>query len=244
MSTFSRRSVLTLLAASPLAACNSEDLGNVLDGVLSGSAQGGLTSAEAAEGIKAALTQGIGEAIGQVGKLNGYFADGAIRIPLPGDLREIQEELARFGLSGSLDDLERQLNRGAEQAAPQARGIFLDAIRSMSIRDAIDIVRGSDTAATDYFRGKTSAGLTAVFSPIMTDALQRVGAIQTFDRLVSRLAIVPGAPELGANAKQDLINHGVDKGLGGLFYYVAQEEKAIRENPAKRTTEILRRVFG
>ena len=246
MSKINRRHLLTMLAGAPLAACSTDDLNAVLGEVLrtQGEAIVGLTPAEAAEGIRAALTQGTGTAISQVGQMNGYLTDSAIKIPLPGDLASIQQELSRFGLSGALDDLERQINRGAEEAAPQARGIFLDAIRSMSIQDALGIVNGSNTAATEYFQNRTTGSLTSLFAPIMETALQRTGAIRTFDSLMVRLASIPLAPQLGEDAKQDLLNHGVGKGLDGLFYYVAQEEMAIRQNPARRTTDILRKVFG
>ncbi|MCQ8184418.1 DUF4197 domain-containing protein [Parvularcula maris] len=243
----SRRSVLFLLAGGGVAACTPGDLGSVVEGVLGsqgGTAPGGLSQAEAAEGIRAALSQGVGQAIAQVGKVNGYFADREVRIPLPPRLASLQSDLSRFGLSGSLDELERQLNRGAEEAAPQARSIFSDAIRRLTIADALNIVRGSDTAATEYFQRETTEPLTRLFSPIMEQALQRTGAIRTFDQMAARLSNVPLAPQLGEDAKRDLIGHGVGRGLDGLFYYVAREEQAIRSNPAKRTSEILRRVFG
>jgi hypothetical protein len=245
MSLATRRSVMLMFAGGSLAACTPEELGSVVEDVLGpqGSA-GGLSQAEAADGIKAALRQGVGSAINQLGQVNGYFADRQVRIPLPPRLASLQGELQRFGLSGSLDELERQLNRAAEEAAPQAQAIFADAITRLSIRDALEIVRGSDTAATEYFQRETTEPLTRLFSPIMERALQQTGAIRTFDQMATRLSRVPLAPQLSGDAKADLIDHGVGRGLDGLFYYVAREEEAIRSNPAKRTSEILRRVFG
>ena len=245
MTMINRRHLLAAMGAMPLAACSEEELGAILGEVLAGStAGGGLTAADAAAGIRAALNQGTGTAISQVGQMGGYFNDSSIRIPLPRTLANAQQELSRFGLSGSLDELQRQINRGAEEAAPQARTIFVDAIRAMTIRDALGIVRGSDTAATEYFQRETTSSLTNLFNPMMQTALQRTGAIRTFDNLVARLRTVPLAPQLGADAKTDLINHGVSRGLDGLFFYVAREEQAIRQNPARRTSEILRRVFA
>ncbi|MEM9232917.1 MAG: DUF4197 domain-containing protein [Pseudomonadota bacterium] len=244
----SRRRLLALLPVGALAACTTADQEAILGAVLSGTGPtggaGGLTSAEAAQGIRAALDQGIMAAISQVGRTNGYFQDGRIRIPLPGQLANIQSQLRPLGLSGLLDDLELQLNRGAEQAAPQARSIFSNAIRSLTISDAIGIVNGGPTSATDYFERRTTPALTQLFRPTLESALQRAGAIQTFDQLVGRMRNIPLAPQLGADAKSDLITHGVERGLGGLFYYIGQEEAAIRANPAKRGSEILRRVFG
>lgn len=245
MTMINRRNLLAAMGAMPLAACSDEELGAILGEVLAGStAGGGLTAADAAAGIRAALNQGTGTAISQVGQMGGYFNDSSIRIPLPRTLANAQQELSRFGLSGSLDELQRQINRGAEEAAPQARSIFVDAIRAMTIRDALGIVRGSDTAATEYFQRETTTSLTRLFNPMMQTALQRTGAIRTFDNMVARLRTVPLAPQLGADAKTDLINHGVSRGLDGLFFYVAREEQAIRQNPARRTSEILRRVFA
>lgn len=246
MSDLSRRRLLALLPVSALAACSTDDLNSVLNDVLGSSATtvGGVTQAEAADGIRAALTKGTSEAIAQVGKLNGYFGDSAVRIPLPQSLASVQTELSRFGLSATLDELERQINRGAEQAAPQARGIFLDSIRQMTISDAFDIVGGSDTAATEYFQRTTTGRLSSLFTPIMEDSLRRTGAVQSYDSLVTRLSGIPLAPQLGADAKKDFLDYSVDKGLDGLFFYVAKEEQAIRNNPAERTTDLLRKVFA
>ncbi|GGY43215.1 DUF4197 domain-containing protein [Parvularcula lutaonensis] len=242
--TISRRALLALTPVA-LAACTTDELNSVLGDVLGGTTgRGGLTPAEAAEGIRAALDQGVSAAIARVGRTNGYLGDPTIRIPLPARLASIQTTLRRFGLSALLDDLEVQINRGAEVAAPQARSIFVAAIRQLTIPDAIAIVNGGPTAATDYFKRTTTPKLTNLFTPIMTDALQRAGAIQTFDQMVTRLEGIPLAPQLGADAKQDLIRHGVTRGLEGLFVYIAEEEAQIRQNPAKRTSEILRRVFG
>lgn len=243
----SRRFVLLGGGAAMLAACTAADQEAILRGVITGSQGGstsGLTQAEAVAGIKEALNNGVGAAIARVGKENGYFIDRIIHIPLPGFLSQAQSTLSRIGLSGMLDDLERQLNRGAEMAANQAAPVFVDAIRTMTVRDAIGIVRGGPTSATDYFEARTTPALTSLFSPIMTSALQRTGAIQTFDDLVARLSNVPLAPSYGASAKQDLIDHGIEKGLDGIFHYIGQEEAAIRRDPVKRTSEILRKVFG
>lgn len=243
-----RRHLLALLPAGLVAACSTADqeaiLGAVLGATGTGTSSGGVTSAEAAQGIRAALEQGILSAITQVGRTDGYFRDGRIHIPLPRQLASIQSQLRPLGLSGMLDDLELQINRGAETAAPQAKSIFLDAIRSLTISDALGIVNGGPTSATDYFERRTTPSLTSLFTPIMQSALQRAGAIQTFDQLVGRLRNIPLAPQLGSDAKTSLVQHGVEKGLDGLFYYIGQEEAAIRQNPAKRGSEILRRVFG
>jgi hypothetical protein len=242
-----RRRVLGLGLTAVLAGCTTAEQDAILRGVLgsrSGGAASGLTSAEAVEGLKAALSQGVGYAVARAGQRGGYYQNGRIRIPLPPRLAAVQTRLRPLGLSGLLDDIELKMNRAAETAAPEARSIFLDAIAGMSIDDALSIVRGGPTAATDYFERRTTPRLVALFSPPMQDALQGTGAIQAFDDLVTRLEGVPLAPQLGAGAKQDLIDHAVMGGLDGLFTLVAEEERAIRENPAKRGSEILRKVFG
>lgn len=245
MSNTSRRQVLAFLPAAALAACSTDDINAVLGDVLGGqTGPGGLTQAEAADGIRAALTRGTSEAIAQVGKVNGYYGDSAVRIPLPQALASVQSQLAPLGLAGSLDELQLQINRGAEQAASQATGVFFDSIRSMTIRDALDIVSGSDTAATEYFQRTSTGRLTELFTPIMEDSLRRSGAIQSYERLVNRLSAIPGAPELGDRAKNEVLEDSVEKGLDGLFYYIAREEQAIRRDPSRRTTDILRKVFG
>ena len=235
-----RRLVLASLIALPLAACETMDPA-ILEGILG---SGALTQADAARGIRAALDNGIGSAVSTVGRDGGFLNDQLIRIPLPQALQDVQSVLARVGASGLLDQLEVQLNRGAEAAAPIAKDIFLSAVRDLTITDAINIVRGPDNAATSYLQGKTTDRLSQLFSPIMENALAQTGALQLLDQLTSQMRSIPFAPQLGADARTDLISHGVNYALNGVFHYIGQEEKAIRENPAKRTSEILRRVFG
>jgi hypothetical protein len=242
-SVISRR-FLIAMGALPLAAgCAGMDSAALGD-LLGAGGAAGLTEADAAAGVRAALNNGVGNAISTIGVRDGFLLNDLIHIPLPGFLADMQQTLSRIGLSGPLDTLETQLNRGAEAAVPVARKIFVDAISAMSISDAIGIVRGGDTAATDYLSARTREPLAGLFTPIMSNALQQAGAIATFDNLAARMKSIPLAPKLGADAKSDLIRHGVNYGLDGMFLYIGKEEAAIRANPAKRTSEILRRVFG
>ncbi|NNE57194.1 MAG: DUF4197 domain-containing protein [Hellea sp.] len=230
--------VLGLSSTALLGACETT---NLPIGLPSGF---GLSQADAALGIKAALNNGVDHAIGKIGILDGFWQNGRVKIPLPNTLNDIRSALAIVGADGILNELHQQLNRGAEKAVPVAKKIFVDAITSLSISDAINIVKGPDDAATTYLRDTTSASLANLFSPIMKDALGQTGALRLLDDVTSQLRSIPLAPQLGADARRDLIGHGVDFGLKGLFTYVADEEKAIRDNPAKRTSEILRKVFG
>ncbi len=237
-----RRSVLALLLGAPLAACETFDP-EILDAVM---AMGGssLTQGEAAEGIRAALSNGVLSALGIVGRSGGFLNNDLIRISLPQRLREVQKIMASIGASAMLDDLQAKLNHGAEKAAPKAKTIFMDAVADLSITDAIAIVRGPETAATLYLQEKTTPELSRLFTPVMKTALAGTGAFQALDAVTNRLQSVPFAPNLTQNAKNDLVSHGVKYGLKGVFTYIGKEEAAIRENPAKRTSEILRRVFG
>ena len=234
-----RRLFLGLSSAVLLSACETLDPA-VIDGILGA---GGLSEFEASQGIKAALDNGIGSAISTVGRQNGFLGDSIIRIPLPKKLADVQSTLSSFGASGLLDELEVQLNRGAERAAPVAKDIFVNAVSQLSIQDAIGIVRGADNAATTYLQEKTADRLAQLFSPILENALGDTGALRLVDQLDSRLSGL-GVRGLGASAKSDLVSHGVDYGLSGVFHYIGEEERLIRENPAARTSEILRRVFG
>ncbi len=232
--------LLGLPSATYLTACETLDPA-IIDGIMRG---GPLTQAEAGQGIRAALINGVGHALSIVGALDGFWRNDLIKVPLPKVLQDVQSVLRPIGADKLLVDLHQQLNRGAEKAAPVAKDIFVDAITSLSITDAINIVKGPDNAATNYLKDRTSVRLTQLFSPIMEGALRDTGALRLLDDVTGQLNAVPLAPRLGADAKQDLIKHGVDFGLSGVFTYIAEEEKAIRENPAKRTSEILRRVFG
>lgn len=236
-----RRILLLGLAATPLAACETFDP-SVLEGL--GGVGGALTAGEVALGLKAALDNGVGNALSNVGVFNGFLGNDIVRIPLPKVLQDVQSYLAPIGADKLLVELQTQLNRGAEKAAPVAQDIFLDAIKGLTITDAFDILRGPDTAATEYLQTRTTSRLSQLFAPIMETALNQTGALRLVDEVASQLKIVPFGPNLGADARTDLIDHGVDYGLRGVFHFIGEEEKAIRANPAKRTSAILRRVFG
>jgi len=236
-----RRATFALLLGAPLAACESIDPA-ILGGIISSG--GALTQGEAAQGIRAALSNGVVSALGIVGRSGGFLNDQKIHIPLPGKLKDVQQVMAKVGASGMLDDLETRLNHGAEKAAPVAKGIFMDAVSSLSVSDAIGIVQGPQNAATRYLQTKTTPALTRLFTPIMKNSLSGTGALRALDDVSSRLKSIPFAPKLASNAQTDLVNHGVKYGLSGVFHYIGEEEAAIRANPAKRTSEILRKVFG
>ena len=232
------------LTGASLSGCASIDPA-IIDGVLGGNGTAGLSAADAALGIRAALDNGIGNALVNLGRVGGYFDDPTVRIPLPNSLQQLQSQLAPFGADGLLVELSEQLNRGAEKAAPVARDIFVDAVRGLTIQDALGIIRGPEDAATRYLQDRTTASLTTLFSPIMEDALRGTGALQLVDRIDSQLGVFGQVAGIsGDGLKRDLVEHGVEYGLSGVFHFIAEEEAEIRRNPAARTSEILRRVFG
>ena len=201
---------------------------------------GPLSADEITRGLKEALATGSSAVVAQLGTAGGFANDPAVHIPLPASLIKARDLASKVGLEGRFDDLEARLNRAAETATPRAKALFLGAIRSMTVEDARGILAGADDAATEYFRARTGSDLRAEMRPLVDQALSQVGAVNTFNQLMARYERIPLAPKVNA----DLTGHVVDEGIDGIFLYLAREEKAIRENPLKRTSEILRRVFG
>jgi hypothetical protein len=199
-----------------------------------------LTNQDLSSGLKDALRVGTETVVGQLGRLDGFNSDPAIHIPLPESLRQVKSALAAVGMSALLDDLELKLNRAAEEATPAAKQLFFNAIEGMTLEDVKGIYNGPQDSATRYFQGKMSAPLATQMQPIVARTLDQVGAVQTYDAAMGQYATLPFVP----NVKADLNRYVVDRGMAGIFHYLAIEEAAIRENPAKRTTEILQKVFG
>ncbi len=209
---------------------------------LGGMAPGGAGpgTEEIAAGLREALRLGTERVVGQVGAVDGYNADPEIHIPLPGVLQDVQSVLRRVGMSGLADDLELRLNRAAEAAAPEAKELFWQAISEMTLEDVEAIYTGPDDAATRYFQRKMTPPLAARMKPLVNRSLAEVGALRSYDQMMAEYRAVPFVPDVKAN----LTEYVVGKAMDGMFHYVAKEEAAIRNDPAKRTTELLQRVFG
>lgn len=246
-----RRSVMTMAVLAALSvgavlpAAAQDDRRGVLSSILKGVTQpkaGALSQRDAATGLKEALSNGVVAVTTRLGRTDGFFRDAKVHIPLPSTLASAQRGLRPLGMSAPLDDLELKINRAAEAAMPQAKTIFLDAVRGMSFSDAVSIVRGGDDAATRYLRQKSGTKLAELLTPYMQGALEQSGAFTALDNAMARSRINPGT--LGANLRADMVNFAVQKALDGAFGYIAEEERAIRRDPAKRTSDILRRVFG
>ncbi len=201
---------------------------------------GGLANDDIVAGLKEALRVGTGNVVNQLGRAGGFADDAAIHIPLPQSMRTMQDMLGKLGMSGMLDDLELRLNRAAEAATPRARELFVDAIAKMTLDDARAIYDGPQDAATRYFERHMSPQLAAEMRPVVDQALSEVGAIASYDNAVSAYKALPLVPDV----KADLNQHVVERGMAGIFHYLAKEEASIRTNPAARTTDLLQRVFG
>ena len=197
-------------------------------------------TSQVAAGLKEALRVGSNTVVSQLGKTDGFNADPAIHIPLPKSFTTVQSTLKPLGMSYLLDDLELKLNRAAEQATPKAKALFLSAIEGMTLDDVMGIYNGPQDAATRYFQKKMSPQLAEEMKPVVEQTLNQAGAVQAYDNVMGQYKTVPFVPDV----KADLSGYVVEQGMNGIFHYLAQEEAAIRQNPAKRTTELLQTVFG
>lgn len=203
-------------------------------------APGKLSQGEMSGGLKDALALGSERAIKGLSRKDGFLNDKNVRIPLPGKLRKIESSLRMLGQGKAVDEFLETANRAAEQAIPKAAPIVGDAIRGMSFDDARQILSGPDDAATRYFRSKTSGALTREMLPIVTDATDKAGVTRAFKRMVDKAG--PAASMMGDDL--DLDEYITGKTLDGLFFKLAEEEKAIRRDPAARGTDLLKKVFG
>ena len=227
-----------LMAATIMIAFNSCD---VLQQLPQTGGLGSVTQAEAGQGIKEALSKGLVKAILQLNKQDGFFGDAFYKILLPPDAKKVENALRTVGLGKSVDKAILQINRGAEDAVGFAQPIFIDAIKQMTLTDAINIVKGGDTSATNYFRIKTMEKLSAAFIPVIKSSLDKVDATKYYGDIVNTYN---NFPTTFKKINPDLPNFVTDRTTNALFDLVAKEEKNIRENPVARTTDILKKVFG
>ena len=199
-----------------------------------------LTTAEVGDGLKEALINGISKGSDLVSQLDGYFKNPEIKIPFPPDVKKVEDKLRQVGLGNEVDQFVMTLNRGAEDAAKQAKPIFIDAIKQMSINDAWGILKGQHNAAAQYLKKTTTAQLKARFSPVIQNSLNKVNATKYYGDIVNKYNKIPFVEKVNP----DLNNYATDLAIQGLFAMIAKEEKNIRQNPVARTTDLLKRVFG
>ena len=236
-----KRSLFFVLLVPVLAFCGCETLknaGGLLGGILPG--DGSLSVDTIVAGLKEALKVGTDRTVTQLSRDGGYAGNARIRIPVPAELEKVTGVMRRVGFGSMVDSFEQKMNLAAEQAAGKAAPVFWDALVSMSFDDAKNILQGGDTAATDYFKGKTQDRLRELYAPIVAEHLNSVGAVRAYNELMDRYAAIP----LAKKPEFRVENYTTQKALDGLFTVLADEEARIRKGPAARTTALLQRVFG
>jgi hypothetical protein len=230
MKNHTRRLILAALLASAAAPALAQQR-QLLDS---------LTQNDARRGLRDALGLAAMNATNRLAQPNGFWGDTRVRIPLPGVLGQTQRSLRGLGMSGPLDELQRSLNGAAERTMPEASRLFTNAVRDITIGDAIEIVRGPEDSATRYLRGRTEPRLTTLLRPPMTQALTQSGAFALMRTALREV----GLASMTSDLRTEVINFSTSKALEGCFLFIAEEERAIRRDPVRRTTDILRRVFG
>lgn len=199
-----------------------------------------LSETDAASGVRAALERGASAAVGRLGRTDGFLGNQSVRIELPGFLNDGAKLLRATGQRRRIDALVTAMNRAAEAAVPQARALLVSAAKSMSVEDAVQIVRGGDTAVTEFFRRKTREPIGEKFLPIVQRATEKVSLAQKYD------AVAGQAARLGLLRREDADLNGyvTGKALDGLYFMIGEEERKIRRDPLTTGSEILKQVFG
>lgn len=207
--------------------------------VFSKNSSGGLSSDEIVSGLKEALSLGAQKSGDRLSATDGFFKDAAVKILLPKQVQDIESKMRMFGFGKLVDNAELSMNRAAEDASKSAAPIFLSAIKQMTVTDALNILRGTDTAATGYLRKTTTPQLTSAFMPVIEESLKKTDANKYWKDVFTAYNRFSSKP-----VDTDINSYVTGKALDGIFYYVAQEEINIRKNPAGRVTDILKKVFG
>jgi hypothetical protein len=199
-----------------------------------------LTQADASSGVRAALERGAVAAVGLLGQPDGFLGNPKVRIPLPGFLNDAAKVLKFTGQQKRVDELTTAMNRAAEAAVPEAKDMLVNAAKTISVQDALKIVRGGDTSVTDYFAGRTRSPLTTKFLPIVTEATAKVSLAEKYN------AVAAKATGLGLVKKEDanIQAYVTRKALDGLYVMIGEEEKKIRQDPVGTGSDLLRKVFG
>ena len=231
--------IVIALGCCIFAVAQLDDILKKADATLQQRDTASLSDSKIVAGLKQALEISTSKAVAATGRPDGFLKNEAIKISLPPKLETVGRGLRLLGMGDKVDELETGMNRAAEQATPQAKQIFLAALRKMTFEDARHILTGDDTAATEYFKRTSSVDLTTAFSPIVHTTMEHVGVVQQYDRVIKS---APGGSTI-AN-EFDLDKYVVGKTLDGLFYMLGREEQKIRKNPAAQTTVLLKEVFG
>lgn len=205
-----------------------------------GQGGGGYSESEAADGIKEALINGTGNSVKLVAVQDGYFGNPEIKIPFPPEAKEMESKLRSIGMGKQVDETVLSINRAAEDAAKDARDIFVTAIRNLSVKDAISIVKGNNDAATRYLQNTTSPQLNTTFQPTIKTSLDKVEATKHWAELIKAYNKIPFVKKMNPN----LTEYVTGKAIDGLFIMIAKEEDKIRKDPMAQTSDLLKKVFG
>jgi len=200
----------------------------------------GLSQEEVGAGLKEALTKGIEKGVDQLSKPDGFFKDLSIKIPLPEEANKVETKLRSIGQGKKVDETIESINRAAEDATTASKDIFVKAIKGMSINDAMSILRGDENAATKFLDKSTRADLISKFEPIVKISLDKVGATKNWNTIFSTYNKLPFVEKVNP----DLVEYATGKAIDGLFIQIAKEELKIRQDPAARVTDLLKKVFG
>jgi hypothetical protein len=238
-----KRIVLPLLLFTSVTSFAQSGLFKKASSVLNKATSGktSLTNDEIVSGLKEALSVGAKNSASKLSSVDGFFANAAIKVLMPPEAKKVESALRTAGMGKLVDNAILSMNRAAEEASKSAAPIFVNAITSMSITDALNILKGSDTAATGYLRGKTVAALTSAFRPVIDTALQKTAATSYWKTVFDAYNKLPTTFN---KINPDLAGYVTEKSLSGMFFQVAQEEQKIRKDPAARVSDILKKVFG
>jgi hypothetical protein len=235
------KKVLIIISIVTASGCSSTQINQTLGEVNKAlELEQPLTTGDVAEGLKEALIKGISSGSDIVSQLDGYFKNPEIKIPFPPEAQKVEDKLRQLGFDNEVDRFIQTLNRGAEDAAKEAKPIFISAIRSMTIQDAWGILKGEPDAATQYLKRTTSGQLKDKFRPVIQKALNKTSATKYYGDIVTRYNQIPFVQDVNPSLEE----YATDKAMEGLFLMIAKEELSIRRDPAARTTELLKRVFG
>lgn len=215
-------------------------LDNIIFKDIGGIRQEGPDNDTMIAGLKEALSIGVDKAVKNVSQVDGYFGNKMVKILMPGKIQNVADVLSKVGYRKEVDDFILSMNRAAEKAGPQATAFFIDAIKDMSFDDAGKILKGGDTAATEFFKTKTHDKIYNAFKPIISSSMDEVGVTNSYKNMMTKYESIPFVDKQSL----DLDHYVTNKAIDGLFYMLGQEEKKIRTDPAARVTDLLKTVFG
>jgi len=230
---------LFILLSFSIHTLKAQVLKDIINSVTKKSVSTDASSGDISDGLKQALQVGAERGLQKLSSVDGYFADAAVKILMPDEAKKVEQKLRGLGFGGQVDNAILSMNRAAEDAAKSAAPIFVSAIKQMSIQDAVGILRGGDFAATNYLKSKTTAELTNAFRPVIEASLAKVNATKYWNTIFNtynKFSFNKVNPDLSA--------YVTEKSLSGIFYQLGLEEQKIRKDPAARTTDLLKKVFG